>query len=216
MDSLNSLHFFINQISFQTEMRGPLFKCEKNNDGTLRLHYYSVRKGLFPMVKGLVLQSAKALFNLDVKIVVTERSQEKRNNLMTEHVIYTIESIDELVPLVKDNVARSLKFDLSTSKPALGISLQSFSQMFPMHVCFNKQMIVEHCGEFLQQELNLGKRRMTKLTDIFQLIQPEDVQISFKGFLACLNSLFIFQLKTNLARNNKNNDSPKRPLILKG
>uniref|UniRef100_A0AC34Q5T6 Guanylate cyclase n=1 Tax=Panagrolaimus sp. JU765 TaxID=591449 RepID=A0AC34Q5T6_9BILA len=217
LDNLNSMHFFIDQIAFQTEMRGPLFKCETNNDGTLRLHYYSVRKGLFPMVKGLVLQSAKALFNLDVKIFVTERSQEKRNNLMTEHVIYTIEPLNELTPLVKEhnNNLKSLQFELSTTKPALGISLQSFAQMFPMHVCFNKQMIIEHCGEFLQQELNLGKRRMTKLTDIFQLIQPEDVQISFKGFLACLNSLFIFQLKTNLARNDKN-DSSKRPLVLKG
>ncbi|KAE9549457.1 hypothetical protein FO519_007332 [Halicephalobus sp. NKZ332] len=218
LDGLNAMHFFIDQVAFQSEMRGPLFKCEPNSDGSLRLHYYSIRHGLFPMVKGLVNQSAKSLFDMDIRISVTERSQEKRNNMVTEHVIFTIEAVNDTIALVKDNNAiyRSLQLDTSNNKPPPGITMQCFAKMFPMHVCFNKQMIIEHCGEFLQQELNMGKRRMTKLTDIFQLIQPEDVQISFKGFLTCLNSLFVFQLKTTLARNEKKADLQKRPLVMKG
>ena len=212
------MHFFIDQVAFQSEMRGPLFKCEANSDGSLRLHYYSVRNGLFPMVKGLVAQAAKSLFDIDVRVFVTERSQEKRNNTVTDHVIFTVEAINDNIALVKDNnsIYRSLQTDASINKTPLGISIQSFAQMFPMHVCFNKQMIIEHCGEFLQKELNLGKRKMTKLTEIFQLVQPEDVQLSFKGFLACLNSLFVFQIKTTLARNEKKNVVQKRPLVVKG
>lgn len=218
MDNLNAMHYFIDQIAFQTEMRGPLFKCEPNNDGSLRLHYYSMRNGLFPMVKGLVWQSAKALFDIKVKITVMERTQEKRNNVLTEHVIFNIESIDDSVALVSSNALTMnlLQLNLSGTKPPPGISLQSFSKMFPFHICINKQMIIEHCGEFLQHELNLNKRKMTKLTEIFNLIQPEDVQLSFKGLVTYLNSLFIFQLKPSLSRNGKNNSIQHHPLYLKG
>uniref|UniRef100_A0AC35GDP0 Guanylate cyclase n=1 Tax=Panagrolaimus sp. PS1159 TaxID=55785 RepID=A0AC35GDP0_9BILA len=89
--------------------------------------------------------------------------------------------------------------------------------MLPMHVCFNKQMIIEHCGEFLQRELMLGRRRTTKLTDIFQVVQPDDIAMSFKGIQSCLNSLFIFQVKPNLERNQTlTKDIHPLPLSLKG
>lgn len=28
----------------------------------------------------------------------------------------------------------------------LGMSLREFAAMFPTHVCFNRQLVVEHCG----------------------------------------------------------------------
>lgn len=65
------------------------------------MHYYSLRKGLFPLVKGLVRQSAKVLFGVDIKILVTERSQERRNNLLSEHVVFTVEPENEDMVLVK-------------------------------------------------------------------------------------------------------------------
>lgn len=37
LDNLNSMHFFIDQIAFRSELRGPAFKCEARPDGTLRL-----------------------------------------------------------------------------------------------------------------------------------------------------------------------------------
>jgi guanylate cyclase soluble subunit beta len=36
LETLSSMHFFIDRIAFQTEMRGPVFKCDLNPDGTLR------------------------------------------------------------------------------------------------------------------------------------------------------------------------------------
>jgi hypothetical protein len=61
--------------------------------------------------------------------------------------------------------------------------------------------MIEHCGEFIQKELSLSKRRLTKLTDILTLIQPDDISCSFKGMSAYLNSLFIFQFKQPMRRN---------------
>lgn len=49
----------------------------------------------------MVRQAAKVLFGLDIKIFVTERSQERRNNVLSEHVIFTVESLEEHVSLVK-------------------------------------------------------------------------------------------------------------------
>uniref|UniRef100_A0AC34FTA4 Guanylate cyclase n=1 Tax=Panagrolaimus sp. ES5 TaxID=591445 RepID=A0AC34FTA4_9BILA len=177
LDNLNSMHFFIDRIAFESEMKGPVFKCESQNDGTLRLHYYSMRKDLYPMVKGLVRYSAKELFDIEVLIFVTERLQEKRNNLVSEHVIYTIESVEKNVKLCGGDTVKSGNLSNTVILEPLTFSMQSFCVMLPMHICFNKQMIIEHCGEFLQRELMLGRRRTTKLTDIFQVVQPDDIAV---------------------------------------
>jgi hypothetical protein len=53
------------------------------------------------MAKGMIKQAAKILFGLDIKMIVTERSHERRNELLTEHVIFTLESEDEFTPLTR-------------------------------------------------------------------------------------------------------------------
>lgn len=58
------------------------------------------------MAKGMIKQAAKSLFNLDVRLIVTERGHEHRNELITEHVIFTIEAEDEYSPLAKCLSAR--------------------------------------------------------------------------------------------------------------
>lgn len=49
----------------------------------------------------MIKQAAKILFGLDIKMIVTERSHERRNELLTEHVIFTLESEDEFTPLTR-------------------------------------------------------------------------------------------------------------------
>ncbi|KJH42222.1 heme NO binding protein [Dictyocaulus viviparus] len=51
LDSLDSLHYFIDHVVYQTKLSGPSFRCEPQIDGTLILHYYSKRSGLYPIVK---------------------------------------------------------------------------------------------------------------------------------------------------------------------
>jgi hypothetical protein len=52
----------------------------------------------------MVRQAAKMLFGLDIRMIVTERLQEKRNDQIIEHVIFTLESTDESIPLIRPNV----------------------------------------------------------------------------------------------------------------
>ena len=92
-----------------------------------------------------------------------------------------------------------------------------FAAMFPTHVCFNKQMMIEHCGEFLYNELDMAKRRTTKITDVFSLVQPDDVPMTFKGIHTYINSIYILRLKQNLKRNTLlkgSGRSPKGPVPL--
>lgn len=56
LDGLDSLHYFIDRMVYSTKLRGPAFRCESSGleDGSLLLHYYSTRTGLYPIVKGTV------------------------------------------------------------------------------------------------------------------------------------------------------------------
>jgi len=49
---------------YRTKLKGPAFRCEAQPDGSLILHYYSRRSGLYPIVKG------KNTIYFDIKIFV--------------------------------------------------------------------------------------------------------------------------------------------------
>lgn len=48
-------------------------------------------------------QAAKRLFDLDVKILIMEHTQERRGNSSTEHVVFSIEALDEMISLSQNN-----------------------------------------------------------------------------------------------------------------
>ncbi|KHJ76682.1 heme NO binding protein [Oesophagostomum dentatum] len=52
LDNLDSLHYFIDHVVYKANLRGPSFRCEENADGTITLHYFTGRPGLYPIVRG--------------------------------------------------------------------------------------------------------------------------------------------------------------------
>ncbi|VDM74409.1 unnamed protein product, partial [Strongylus vulgaris] len=109
LDSLDSLHYFIDHVVYQTKLRGPSFRCEAHPDGTLLLHYYSKRSGLYPIVKGVVREVARRIYETEVIMKVQERKQEHLGTVkcviyeqsfkpffinldafVTEHVVFVI------------------------------------------------------------------------------------------------------------------------------
>ncbi|KHJ91153.1 heme NO binding associated [Oesophagostomum dentatum] len=226
LDNLNSMHYFIDQIAFKSEMRGPTFQCESVGEGALRLHYFSHRQGLFPIVKGLVRRTARLLFEMEVKVNVVERSQERRKSGMVEHVVFSLEPDDEhragkrLAYKFKRQTRISGDFETRDPNLPLPVNLKDFSRIFPYHICFNRQMVVEHVGGYLLAEYGLGDKKMLKLTELVQLIQPADIQqLTHKSIMTYLNTLFIFQLKHHCRRNEVEKDSSEafqQPLCLKG
>lgn len=226
LDSLNSMHYFIDTIAFKSEMRGPTFQCEATGEGSLRLHYFSHRQGLFPIVKGLVRQTSRVLFEMDVKVNVIERSQERRKSGMVEHVVFSIEPDDEhragkrLAYKFKRETRPVSDQEVAEGNLPLAVTLRDFSTIFPYHICFNKQMVVEHVGKHLLIEYGLADKKMLKLNELVQLIQPADIQqLTHKSIMTYLNTLFIFQLKHHCKRNEVEKGSSEafqQPLCLKG
>ncbi|KIH48991.1 heme NO binding protein, partial [Ancylostoma duodenale] len=51
LDNLDSLHYFIDHVVYKANLRGPSFRCEENPDGSLTLHYFTGRPGLYPIVR---------------------------------------------------------------------------------------------------------------------------------------------------------------------
>lgn len=52
LDNLDALHYFIDHVVYKANLTGPSFRCNQEEDGSLTLHYFSKRSGLFPIVKG--------------------------------------------------------------------------------------------------------------------------------------------------------------------
>ncbi|KJH48362.1 heme NO binding protein [Dictyocaulus viviparus] len=76
LTSLDSLHHFIDRFVYQTRLSGPSFRCEPQIDGTLILHYYSKRSGLYPIVIGVVREVSRRIYHNEVTMEVQERKQE--------------------------------------------------------------------------------------------------------------------------------------------
>ncbi|PIO57177.1 heme NO binding protein, partial [Teladorsagia circumcincta] len=84
LDNLDSLHYFIDHVVYKANLRGPSFRCEQNADGTITLHYFTGRPGLYPIVRGVLREVARRIFNIDITLSVTGRTQ--RTVQMISHV----------------------------------------------------------------------------------------------------------------------------------
>ncbi|KAH7695023.1 CRE-GCY-34 protein, partial [Aphelenchoides avenae] len=51
IENLDALHYFIDHVVYKTNLRGPNFRCERNPDGTITLHYFTGRSALYPIVQ---------------------------------------------------------------------------------------------------------------------------------------------------------------------
>ncbi|KJH43122.1 heme NO binding protein [Dictyocaulus viviparus] len=94
LDNLDSLHYFVDHVVYKANLRGPSFRCEENSDGTITLHYYTGRPGLYPIVKGLLKEAAKRIFKLDLHLTITGRTQRSvqmaSGERIEEHVIFLV------------------------------------------------------------------------------------------------------------------------------
>ncbi|KAK6037413.1 hypothetical protein COOONC_25082 [Cooperia oncophora] len=80
-------------------------------------------------------------------------------------------------------------------------------------------MVVEHVGRHLLVEYGVADKKMLKLNELVQLIQPADIQqLTHKNIMTYLNTLFIFQLKHHCQRSEVEKNSSEafqQPLSLK-
>uniref|UniRef100_A0A1I8AKP9 guanylate cyclase n=1 Tax=Steinernema glaseri TaxID=37863 RepID=A0A1I8AKP9_9BILA len=213
LENLNSIHYYILKVYFDVAVQGPTFQSVLQADGSIKLHYYSHRDGMYPaligrlprtnnvnfsalFVTGLLRKAARKIFNIDAKIVTFERSEVRRKNAIIEHVIYNIEpASNDISGFYKQRSARGKK---EIPRLSLPISASTFATLFPTHICFNRELVVEHCGSFLKDEFNLSPGQ--PLVDFMSILQPDDVQMTFEDIETHLNSIFICQMNNDMIR----------------
>ncbi|CAB3407957.1 unnamed protein product [Caenorhabditis bovis] len=193
LDSLDSLHYFIDHVVYKTKLRGPSFRCDCQPDGTLLLHYYSKRSGLYPIVKGVVREVARRIYDTEVVMKVQERKQEHLDAYVTEHVVFVISQIENQNVVQKSITSKSdSQNDLTTG--FYEITPADFAAAFPYHICFDQDLFLEHFGDFIKKSYPNAVMQETRVTDIFELVYPE-VPFSYESIRYYKNSLFIFRLK---------------------
>uniref|UniRef100_A0A8R1DX16 guanylate cyclase n=1 Tax=Caenorhabditis japonica TaxID=281687 RepID=A0A8R1DX16_CAEJA len=180
LDNLDSLHYFIDHVVYKANLRGPSFRCEENPDGTLLLHYFTGRPGLYHIVKGVVREVAKVVFDLDIVLVVegrTQRSVHMNNGeRVEEHVVFLVKNIGE--PRRDSDISTaSLMTSLTPNfgeiiDDTLQMSLEDFSNTLPYHFVLD-----ETCK-------------------IFEINRPQ-IPLDFETICNFINAVFVLQVKTS-------------------
>ncbi|XP_074650479.1 uncharacterized protein LOC141905505 [Tubulanus polymorphus] len=195
-------------------MIAPSFRCNQQNDGSLVLHYYSDRRGLHPIVVGLVRTTAKYFFHTDVTVKVIAN-----NNDVSDHVIFSVTpepgfKIDrKVIPtqlVVGDptnllnrnhslelpkatNMQRVLvKRNYSQDPQELPLSVETFCRTFPFHVMFDRGLVIQQAGTALLRVMKNFriKRRHLLFLDLFRVIRPV-LEFSFSTLVEHANTVFV-------------------------
>ncbi|KAF8359267.1 hypothetical protein PRIPAC_94262 [Pristionchus pacificus] len=89
------------------------------------------------------------------------------------------------------------------------INLRDFNKIFPCHICFDNNLVIQHVGIFLLNEYNLANRKGLHLQDLVELIEPTCAQMNFASFLENANTRFVVRIKVQGTRK-------KKALVLSG
>ncbi|XP_023282704.1 guanylate cyclase soluble subunit beta-2-like [Seriola lalandi dorsalis] len=92
--NLDALHSYL-ALSYQ-EMNAPSFRVEMTDGGKMLLHYYSDRKGLHPIVPGIMEAVAREFFDSKVTMVVLNQSEEDERTGKKEHVVFLVKQINQV------------------------------------------------------------------------------------------------------------------------
>nr|CAD2176536.1 unnamed protein product [Meloidogyne enterolobii] len=204
LDTLDSLHYFIDHVVYRTKLKGPAFRCEAQPDGSLILHYYSRRSGLYPIVKGVIREVARRIYETEVIMKVQERKQEHVDSLITEHVVFVINQVENSLAAFRSIASRTVSSSTISSEFTNVCSnyytkIDDFCKAFPHHFCFDKELRIEHVGIYIRRLFPLIQRGETRVEDILELVHPE-IPLSFDSIMAFRNSLFVFRLRDELSQ----------------
>ncbi|KAI0229136.1 Guanylate cyclase soluble subunit beta-2 [Lamellibrachia satsuma] len=182
-------------------------RCEPDPDvsGAIRLHYYSSRAGLYPIVVGVLKSVGRHIYDLDVKAEVIETNKaeaETENSDETfEHVTFrffttTRENGDApSLTVKKPAVCAGGASDITLTVPSHTIvGAKDFCNIFPFHVAFNKDLELVQCGAKVQTMTNFSTFKHPRLDDLFTLLYPK-MPLTFDHINRFINSVYILQAK---------------------
>ncbi|VDM62010.1 unnamed protein product [Angiostrongylus costaricensis] len=223
LDNLDSLHYFIDHVVYKANLRGPSFRCEDNLDGTITLHYYTSRPGLYPIVKGVLKEASKRIFELDVNLTTTGRTQRSvqmaTGERIEEHVIFLIKVLVVLFekqnkytfqPSSANGSGNDSLHNLGDQRPAPGfdikirLSRMDFITTFPYHFVVDQDCKLVQAGRALYNHIPRDLLASgTPLIRIFEVTRPK-IPLDFESICNFINAVFVLQVKTTPIEFHKN------------
>ncbi|XP_042145635.1 guanylate cyclase soluble subunit beta-1-like [Ixodes scapularis] len=217
LTNLDNLHDHL--ASTYPGMRAPSFRVTPGPNGEILLHYYSDRKGLHPIVLGIVKVVGKQFFNTEVSANISVVSE------FGDRAHVTLE-ITELNKEGKSSLLPSNVLETLSNRPEdLPMGVKTMCAAFPFHVVFGKDFGVVQAGKgLLRLAGHLWKRsraqgRRLKFDDLFEISRPV-IDCTFESIRSYCNQVFVVQAREGVLqcpREEAGSPGQGRPLLrLKG
>ncbi|CAH1244445.1 GUCY1B3 [Branchiostoma lanceolatum] len=204
IENLDSLHSYLT-LAYD-KMNAPSFRLEKV-DSNMFLHYYSDRKGLAPMVIGIVKAVARAFFQSEVTMDILSEDREEERTRKKEHVVFSVTQRrlggtgSQKPPKY---VAQSHKGgEQQIRKEDVENVLSKLAQQngvcpFPGNGTTPK-VKAKRCWDKLRGIVTMGK-----LTNVFQPIYPDDLWVDPRTFCNILPFHIIFDQQLQIKQSGIN------------
>uniref|UniRef100_A0A8D0KY83 guanylate cyclase n=1 Tax=Strix occidentalis caurina TaxID=311401 RepID=A0A8D0KY83_STROC len=220
IENLDALHSYLS-LSYQ-EMNAPSFRVEKNEDGSMHLHYYSDRRGLCHIVPGIIGAAALDFFNIEISMEIINQTEEEERTGKKEHIVFLVtqnpdfekakdtvrdkgssvcpvkkshwKTIRGIITLGKGKLLRG--FDPVYPK-SLWIDTKTFCNGLPFHLVFDKELRVKQAGVSIQKIVPGLQTMGICLDHYFSIVHPE-VPFSISSIQKFINSQFVFQTRREM------------------
>ncbi|XP_075743408.1 guanylate cyclase soluble subunit beta-1-like [Rhipicephalus microplus] len=198
LTNLDNLHDHL--ASTYPGMRAPSFRVTPGPSGQILLHYYSDRKGLHPIVLGIVKVVGREFFNTEVRANISVVSEFGDRAHVTMEV--TEQNKEGKSCLLPSNAAETL----SNSPEDLPIGVRTMCAAFPFHVLFGRDFGIMQAGNGLlrlaghrwKESRAQGGRRL-KFDDIFEITRPV-IDCTFESIRSYCNQVFVVQTKEGVLK----------------
>ncbi|KAH9373866.1 hypothetical protein HPB48_009254 [Haemaphysalis longicornis] len=182
LTNLDNLHDHL--ASTYPGMNAPSFRVSPGPMGSLHLHYCSERKGLHPIVKGLVKAVAREFFDTEV-------------NVNTCKVTDKGDRVTVLMEVSESSFTSAHVTDhLSQSPQDLPVDTKTFCEAFPFHVIFDRDFVIHQAGKGLLRVTRSMWQpgRPVRFTDMFSICRPV-IECTFESILGFLNQVYVVTAK---------------------
>ncbi|KAH7704076.1 Protein GCY-36, partial [Aphelenchoides avenae] len=200
IENLDALHYFIDHVVYKTNLRGPNFRCERNPDGTITLHYFTGRSGLYPIVQGILRTVAKGLYGIDITISLTDRTQRHiqmaSGDKFEEHVTFLIKQVGgQKVDVLSVPMERPVT-PTNEQIQQLCLNQQDFALACPYHFMIDKDdKLVQWGKELYNHVSNDLLVTGTPVSRLFDVLRPH-IPLDFENVKNFINAVFVLQVRT--------------------
>lgn len=182
LENLDTLHCALGRVY---PIRPPLFRCEKQLNGTYNLHYYSKRQGLEYYVMGILRRTLDVLYNTKIELRLLEK------NSGEDHSVFSIQfeaAIGYTLDTTDMSAILSSAQKLFKTEPF--ISPSTFAILCPFYIMFDRNLIVKGCGTSVLRALPKILSGYRKLSDVARLVRPS-LPLTFESIAEHQNCAFL-------------------------